>query len=93
MEALLERLIDLQASSSSFRNAFRSRCLTAFIPFARSFLYQAHSLQDGSQGLVTRLSDKLSHFTMMLALDTGTPAEQISQVYMASDYCDDSILN
>lgn len=80
MENLLERLIELQASSPTFRIAFRSKCLTSFIALTKMFVPRASQISQFSDGLSIRLSDKLLHLTMMLTLDDAIPKSQIQEV-------------
>lgn len=84
MEALLERLIELQTSSPTFRIAFRSKCLNQFVAFAKVFTSRALALESGSDhGIVPRVLDKFSHLAMMLSLDETTPAAQTHEVSTA----------
>lgn len=84
MEALLEKLIELQASSPTFRIAFRTKCLNQFVAFAKVFISRALVLETGpNQGIVTRFVDKYSHFATMLALDQATPTNQVQEVGIA----------
>jgi hypothetical protein len=80
IEDLLERFIELHASSPTFKIAFRSKCLSAFISMTKSFVPRASQISSVSNGLSTRLSDKLLHLTMMLTLDTTIPKSQILEV-------------
>ncbi|KAF8315416.1 beach-domain-containing protein [Clavulina sp. PMI_390] len=81
MEALLEKLIQLQASSPTFRLAFRTKCLPNFITFSRSFLGRAIVVNEAStESVISRLTDKLSHLATMLSLDPSTSGIQIREV-------------
>lgn len=85
VESLLEKLIELQASSSTFRLAFRTKYLDQFIAFAKSYLPRAASVDSGSDHSVTiRSSDKLSHLAMMLSLDSAISASQIREVSLVN---------
>lgn len=80
MEALVEQLIELHASSETFRIAFRTKCVISFISTMKVYMPRASQLNHLANELDIRLSDKLLHLTMMLTLDTSMAPPLMNQV-------------
>jgi len=76
MEVLIEELIDLHASSPTFRMVFRSQQTTQlFVEAYKTFVFKlAPSSQLNQQ--TTRILEKLSHFGLSLALDNTISGSQ-----------------
>ncbi|EPQ51421.1 beach-domain-containing protein [Gloeophyllum trabeum ATCC 11539] len=76
VEALVEELINLQATSPSFRQIFKSQQTTQqFIEAFSSFVKALSSSTEIPHGTV-RLLEKLSHFGLSLALDNSVGSSQ-----------------
>lgn len=80
MEMLIEELLTLHASSSTFRHLFESQQTTQlFIDAYKSMvskLAQASSINDWS----LRILEKLTHFGLALALDNSVGGSQKREV-------------
>jgi hypothetical protein len=87
VEVLIEELMDLHASSSTFRNVFRSQQTTQiFIDAYKSF---ASALSSDSELNVRtiRILEKLNHFGLSLALDNavvGPQKREVSQEFLTT---------
>ena len=84
MEVLIEELLTLHASSSTFRHLFESQQTTQlFIDAYKSMvskLTQASSINDWS----LRILEKLTHFGLALALDNSVGGSQKREVDIPS---------
>lgn len=80
MEVLLEELIDLHSSTPSFRQLFKSKQTTSlFISACRSYVMQmAQAPQLWTK--LGRLMEKVSHLTLMLAMDEAVDNNQKREV-------------
>jgi len=79
-EVLLEALIQLQSTSPSFKQIFKSTQVTQqFIDTHLAFVSAVKSLPEISQR-VTSLMDKMCHFAIALALDPSVSEAQQAEV-------------
>ena len=82
MEALIEELMDLHGSSSSFRQVFKSQQTTQlFVDAYKSFVSAVISANETSI-TATRILEKLTHFGLSLALDNCVSGSQKREVYV-----------
>ncbi|KZT25814.1 beach-domain-containing protein [Neolentinus lepideus HHB14362 ss-1] len=80
VEVLVEELINLQSSSPTFRQIFRSQQTTQqFIDAFSSFVKTLSSASEISHGTI-RLLEKLSHFGLSLALDNSVVSTQKREI-------------
>lgn len=80
MEVLLEELMDLHASSPTFREVFRSQQTTQlFIDGYRSFVSKISPAQEINARTV-RILEKSSHLGLALALDNCVAGSQKREV-------------
>lgn len=88
MEVLIEELMDLHASSATFREVFKSQQTTQiFVDSYKSFVMKVVDLPDLNQRAV-RILEKLTHFGLALALDNsvaGSQKREVRAVYDRSD--------
>ena len=76
MEVLIEELIDLHASSPTFRLVFRSQQTSQlFIDAFKEFLSKISSLPQFAPD-ITRILEKLTHFGLTLVIDNAIPPAQ-----------------
>ena len=82
MEVLIEELMDLHASSPTFRLVFRSQQTTQlFVDTYKSFVSTISATPELNPR-TTRLLEKLNHFSLSLALDNavvGTQKREVSR--------------
>jgi hypothetical protein len=80
MEVLIEELMDLHASSSTFRLVFRSQHTTQlFIDSYKSFVSSTSSSSELNPRII-RILEKLNHFGLSLALDNAVASPQKREV-------------
>ncbi|KAK0186450.1 beach-domain-containing protein [Armillaria mellea] len=80
MEVLVEELIDLHASSATFRQVFRSQQTTRlFVEAYRSFVSQVSAAPAINQR-TSRILEKMSHFGLALALDGAVAGVQKREI-------------
>lgn len=80
MEILVEEMVDLYASSPTFRQVFRSQQTTQmFIDAYKAFATAATASLVGNQRTI-RILEKISHFSLTLALDEDIAAPQKREV-------------
>jgi hypothetical protein len=80
MEVLIEELIDLHASSPTFRQIFKSQQTTqSFIEAYKSFVAAVTSSAEISDTTV-RVLEKVTHFGLNLALDNSVSGNQKREV-------------
>jgi hypothetical protein len=80
MEVLIEEMIDLHASSSTFRQVFRSQQTTQmFVDAYKAFVTAVTASFDSNQRTV-RILEKISHFGLTLALNDDVAAPQKREV-------------
>lgn len=83
-EVLAEELIELHSVSPSFRSAFQSKPVTGqFIRAARSFIGRVTE-SDQLRNRAVRVSEKITHLALMLALDNSVDQHQKDQVSRVS---------
>ncbi|TFK55260.1 beach-domain-containing protein [Heliocybe sulcata] len=80
VELLVEELINLQASSPTFRQIFRSQQTTQQFVDAFSTFVKALSSAAEIRHSTVRLLEKLSHFGLSLALDNSVGSTQQRQI-------------
>jgi hypothetical protein len=81
MEVLIEELIDLHASSSGFREVFRSQQTTQlFVDSYKSFVAKVTAAPEVNQRTI-RILEKLTHFGLGLALDNAVAGSQKREVW------------
>lgn len=81
MEALIEEIIDLHVSSSTFRQVFRSQQTTQmFLDAYKSFVTATTASMDGHQRTI-RILERLSHFALTLAHDDDVAVPQKREVF------------
>lgn len=81
MEVLVEELIDLHASSVTFRQIFRSAQLSQlYVDTYKSFVTALSSSSDELSRKVVRLLEKLTHLSLALSLDEAVPGAQKREV-------------
>lgn len=79
MEVLVEELMDLHSSSSTFREIFESHQTTQlFVDAYKAFVTKAAASEVSSR--VIRLLEKLGHFGMALALDNSVAGSHKREV-------------
>lgn len=79
-EAILEELVNLQSSSPSFRDLFKSQQTTQlYIQAFKSFVNPLSAANEIDQNQV-RMMEKLMHFGLTLALDNAVPGPQKREV-------------
>ncbi|KAG8908740.1 hypothetical protein FRB99_002978 [Tulasnella sp. 403] len=75
-EVLAEELIELHSASPSFRSLFQGKpTVAAFIKTCKSFIVRVAE-GDHLRARTIRISEKLTHLVLMLALDTGVDPVQ-----------------
>ncbi len=80
MEVLVEELIDLHASSATFRQVFRSQQTTRlFVEGYKSFISQVSAAPSVNQR-TSRILEKMTHFGLALALDGAVAGVQKREV-------------
>lgn len=80
MENLIEQLMDLHASSSSFRQVFKSQQTTQiFVDTYESFVTRILALNEINTTTI-RILEKLSHFGLALAMDNTIIGSQKREV-------------
>ncbi|KAK7042535.1 hypothetical protein R3P38DRAFT_3448691 [Favolaschia claudopus] len=80
MEVLIEELMDLHASSSGFREVFRSQQTTQlFVNSYKSFVMRVSSVSQINQRTI-RILEKLTHFGLGLALDNAVAGAQKREI-------------
>ncbi|EJC99617.1 beach-domain-containing protein [Fomitiporia mediterranea MF3/22] len=80
VETLLEELIDLQSSSASFRQAFKSQQTTALLISTYSVFVSKATVVEANRRTYIRVLEKLNHFAVALALDNAVSSSQKQQV-------------
>lgn len=79
VEPLLEELIELQSSSPSFRQLFRSRQTTSLLINAYAdFVNDGAALQHSKRDYV-RILEKMNHFLLSFTLDATLASSQKQQ--------------
>jgi hypothetical protein len=80
MEAIMEELMTLHASSATFRELFKSAQATqTFIDAYKMFVQKANDLE-AIDVWTTSMLDKLNHFGLALALDNNVAGGQKREV-------------
>ncbi|KAF9267665.1 beach-domain-containing protein [Marasmius fiardii PR-910] len=80
MEVLIEEIMDLHASSPTFRQIFQSQQTTQILVDAyRSFVRKLETVSDLNQRTV-RILEKLSHLGLALALDNAVAGAQKREI-------------
>ncbi|KAJ7075426.1 beach-domain-containing protein [Mycena belliarum] len=80
MEVLVEELMDLHASSSGFREVFKSQQTTQlFVNSYKSFVMRIMSAEQVNQRTI-RILEKLTHFGLGLALDNAVAGAQKREI-------------
>jgi hypothetical protein len=80
MEVLIEELMDLHASSSGFREVFKSQQTTQlFVNSYKSFVMRVMGATQVNQRTI-RILEKLTHFGLGLALDNAVAGAQKREV-------------
>ncbi|KAJ6464029.1 beach-domain-containing protein [Mycena sanguinolenta] len=80
MEVLIEELMDLHASSSGFREVFRSQQTTQlFVNSYKSFVMRVTGAAQINQRTI-RILEKLTHFGLGLALDNAVAGAQKREI-------------
>lgn len=81
MEVLVEELIDLHASSPTFRQVFRSQQTTqVFVDSYKAFVTAISASKTGVNPRTIRILEKISHFSLTLTLDSDVSAPQKREV-------------
>lgn len=81
MEALIERLMNLHASSATFRQIFRSQQTTQlFVDAYKAFVSRVSEAPEINHW-TSRILEKLTHFGLALALDNSVAGSQKQEVY------------
>ena len=84
-EKLLEELIEVHASTPSFRHLFKSQATTElFVDAYKSFIASAAMVIELSQSTV-RILEKLSHLGLSIALDDAVGNSQKQEVSQRHD--------
>ena len=84
VEAILEELVHLQSSCPTFRELFESQQTTqTFIQALQSFVARLSSSNEISRYRI-RISEKLMHFALTLALDSAVAGPQRREVCFLS---------
>jgi hypothetical protein len=88
VEVLVEQLMDLHTSSSTFRQVFKSQQTTRlFIDAYKAFVVKVVAVPEVNQW-TTRILEKLTHFGLALALDvhiSGTQKREVGQTCIDID--------
>ncbi|KAJ7439485.1 beach-domain-containing protein [Mycena latifolia] len=80
MEVLIEELMDLHASSSGFREVFKSQQTTQlFVNSYKSFVLRVMGAEQVNQRTI-RILEKLTHFGLGLALDNAVAGAQKREI-------------
>ncbi|KAK0199746.1 beach-domain-containing protein [Desarmillaria ectypa] len=80
MEVLVEELIDLHASSATFRQVFRSQQTTQlFVEAYKSFVSKVSAVPSVNQR-TSRILEKMTHFGLTLALDGAVAGVQKREI-------------
>ncbi|KAF7329558.1 hypothetical protein MKEN_00218700 [Mycena kentingensis (nom. inval.)] len=80
MEVLIEELIDLHASSGSFREVFKSQQTTGlFVNSYKTFVTRVVSVEQVNPRTI-RILEKLTHFGLGLALDNNVAGSQKREI-------------
>ncbi|KAI0079797.1 beach-domain-containing protein [Panus rudis PR-1116 ss-1] len=80
-EKLLEELIQLHGSSSTFRQVFKSQTTTSyFVDAYRTFVMHLSNTSATLELVIVRILEKMSHFGLSIALDTAVAAEQKQEI-------------
>lgn len=80
MEVLVEELIDLYASSPTFRQVFRSPQTTQlFVDAYKAFVAAVMSSSQVNPRMI-RILEKISHLALTLTLDSGVTGPQKREV-------------
>jgi hypothetical protein len=80
MEVLIEELMDLHASSSGFREVFKSQQTTQlFVNSYKTFVLRVTDAAQVNQRTI-RILEKLTHFGLGLALDNAVAGAQKREV-------------
>ncbi|KAF8509163.1 beach-domain-containing protein [Hysterangium stoloniferum] len=74
MEVLLEELIDLHSSNNGFRELFKSQQITALLVEACKTFARIINVDQDVRIRATRISEKMAHLVLMLALDNYVDA-------------------
>lgn len=83
MEVLVEELMDLHASSASFRQIFKSQQTTQlFVGAYKTFVSKVTAASEVNQW-TKRILEKLTHFGLALALDNHIAGAQKREVRRA----------
>lgn len=86
VEAILEQLVHLQSSCPTFRELFESQQTTqTFIQAFQSFVARLTSSNEISRSHI-RISEKLMHFALTLALDSTVAGPQKREVCFPFDF-------
>ena len=79
-ESLLEELIELQSTSPTFRNAFKSQQTTGVLINAYAGFVSNGRLARSSQRNYVRILGKMNHFILALTLDNSVGSAQKREV-------------
>ena len=80
MEVLIEEIMDLHASSPTFRQVFQSQQTTQiFVDAYKSFARDLEPVSDINQRTI-RILEKLTHLGLALALDNAVAGAQKQEV-------------
>jgi len=83
MEVLVEELIDLHASSPTFRQVFRSQQTTQlFVDAYKAFVTAVTSCNDVNPRAI-KILEKISHFSLTLSLDNEVAGPQKREVCLS----------
>jgi hypothetical protein len=89
MEALVEELMDLHATSPTFRQVFQSQQTTQlFVDAYKGFVSKIAGV-DNINEWTRRILDKITHFGLALALDpviSGSQKREVSLFYLAKTH-------
>lgn len=81
MEVLVEELMDLHASSATFRQVFKSQQTTQlFVNAYKSFVSKFTPSLDVNQR-TARILEKITHFGLALAIDNAVAGSQKREVH------------
>ncbi len=80
MEFLLEELMNLQSSSLSFRQLFKSQQLAVLVTEAYQYVAEKASANCLLDRNFVRILEKMNHFVVSLTLDKNIPSTQKSKV-------------
>ena len=82
MEVLIEEMMGLLSSTTTFRQVFKSQQITQqFIEAYKGFTNRVNTFAYISEKII-RLLEKLNHFGTMLTLDYGVAGSQKQEVYI-----------